>query len=83
MSIKVYKDGAVEWIDDSALNKFLANGWSADKSGVKKSVKAKVSAKAEVIKKEDTKEFTTEESGDEVDNENYFRNNLTEENSNG
>jgi len=83
MSIKVYKDGAVEWIDDSALNKFLANGWSTGTPGVKKSVKAKVSAKAEVIKKEDTKEFTTEESGDEVDNENYFRNNLTEENSNG
>jgi len=83
MSIKVYKDDAVEWIDDSALNKFLAMGWSTGTPSVKKSAKAKVSAKAEVVKK-DTTEFTTEESGNEVDVESYFRDNdLTEENSNG
>lgn len=53
MAVKVFKDGAIEWIDDSALDKFLKQGWSTstDGSTAPKKPVGKAKAKATVLEK--------------------------------
>jgi hypothetical protein len=73
MAVKVYKDGAMEWIDNSALDKFLKQGWSTSQDGSTATKKVgKVKAKPTISKKvEELPEENSEEEWDPMSGEDW------------